>query len=423
MTEQPSKSVSNGSKAIIFVSLLVDTMGLAIIIPVLPTLIKTLTGEDLSHASEYGGLMMMSFAAMQFLCAPLMGELSDRFGRKPILLLALTGLGLDYVAHAFAPTIGLLFLSRIFAGVFGASHTVAMAYMADISTPETKAKNFGLVGAAFGVGFFLGPFIGGYCAQWGYQVPFLVAAALSLLNVIVAIFVLPESLPKDRRRKIDWKKTLPFVSLAHLGKYKSLLLFIVSFTLTFLAGKVLESTWTFFTMEAYQWDEAQVGVSLGVVGLMVGIVQAGLVGWALKKFGNKKVIIFGYIIWTIGITSFAMATTETLLYVVLVPYTLGAVATPAIQGLMSNAVPEDEQGNLQGALASLISLTAIAGPPLFTGVFHHYTDKANDIYFPGAAFVVAGVIMLIAAILAFIALGKMKDILSHEDAIDRGEEE
>lgn len=398
-------------------------MGLAIIIPVLPTLIQELTGESVSKSAEYGGYMLMFFAAAQFLFAPLMGELSDRFGRRPVLLLALTGLGIDYLVHAFAPTITILYISRIVAGIFGSSHTVASAYIADVSTPEDKAKNFGLLGAAFSLGFIVGPFIGGVCAQWGYQVPFIVAACFSFLNVIFGLFVLPESLPKKLRRKVNTTKTLPFVSLIHLGKYKSLLLFVIAFTLTFLAGQVLPSTWAFFTIEAFDWSDKEVGYSLAVVGVLVGTAQGLLVGKSVKRFGSKAVIVAGYLLWTFGMFAFAFASNSYLLYAALVPYALGATASPVIQGIMSNAVPGNEQGNLQGALTSLISLTAVFGPVLFTWIFHKFTAQGAELYFPGASFLVAAGILVISTVIALIALSRMKELFTSKEVLDSPEDE
>ncbi len=401
------KKVKSGSLIFIFITILVDIMGVAIIIPVFPTLIKSLTGLELNEAGLWGGLLISSFAIMQFLFAPLMGELSDRFGRRPILFLSLGGLGLDYVFHAFAPTIAWLFVGRMLAGVFGASHTVATAYIADISTPENKAKNFGMIGAAFGLGFFLGPMIGGFCAQWGYQVPFLVAAAMALMNLIFGLLVLPESLPKEKRRAFDYKKAIPGVSLIHLSKYKSLGLFIIAFVLVHLAGQVMHSVWSFFTMEAYGWDEALVGISLGVVGFLVGVVQGGLIGWVVKKFGQKKVIMLGFCLWSLGMIGFAFAMNEVILYIVLIPYVLGGIAGPTLQGLMSNTVPDTEQGNLQGALTSMISLTAVIGPLIYTALFFYFSDKTEGIYFPGAPFVLAAVFLTIGTIFAYAALKRM----------------
>ena len=413
-------SAKHGRSSIIFIfiTILLDVMGIAIIIPVVPELIQSLTGEPLNVAAGYGGLLMMTFAAMQFLCAPLMGELSDRFGRRPVLLLALAGLGIDYLFHAFAPTIGLLFLSRVLAGIFGASHTVATAYMADISTPENKAKNFGLIGAAFGLGFFLGPFLGGFFAKWGYQMPFIVAACFSLVNVIWGLFVLPESLPVEKRRKMDWKRVIPGVSLIHLSRYKALILFVVAFTLVNLAGQVMPATWSYFTIEAFNWDVQEIGISLGVVGLLVGLVQAGLIGWSVKKYGKRRVIMGGYLLWTVGMLAFAFADTEVLLYAALLPYVLGGVAGPTIQGIMSNAVPDNEQGNLQGALTSMISLTAIIGPLFFSGIFFYFSDRQTDFYFPGAAFLSGGLILVVSTIIAAFALRKLGHLLDSDVVID-----
>ena len=401
------KNNRKASVVFIFITILIDIMGVAIIIPVLPTLIKTLTGQELNEAGLWGGLLISSFAIMQFLFAPLMGELSDRFGRRPILFLSLAGLGLDYVFHAFAPTLAWLFVGRMIAGVFGASHTVATAYIADISTPETKAKNFGMIGAAFGLGFFLGPMIGGFCAKWGYQVPFLVAAAMSLLNLIWGLLILPESLPKEKRRAIRWRNVIPGVSLIHLSKYKSLGLFIVAFVLVNLSGQVLPAIWSFFTMEAYSWNETLIGISLGIIGLLVGIVQGGLIGYAVKKLGQRKVIMYGFLLWTTGMIGFAFAINEYILYAALLPYVLGGVAGPTLQGFMSNSVPDTEQGNLQGALTSMVSLTAVVGPLIYTGLFFYFSDKHAITYLPGAPFILAAFFLIIASIIAFFAINRM----------------
>ncbi|MCG8575055.1 MAG: TCR/Tet family MFS transporter [Flavobacteriales bacterium] len=401
---------NTASLTFIFVTILVDVIGIGIIIPVIPKLIEGLTGQPLNEAAGWGGLLIMSFAAMQFLFSPLMGELSDRYGRRPILLISLAGLGVDYYFHAIAPTIWWLFAGRILAGICGASFTVATAYIADISSKENKAKNFGLIGAAFGVGFIIGPIIGGICAKWGVQVPFYVAAGFTILNFLFGLFLVPESLPKEKRRKINWAKTIPGVSLAHLNKYGSMLGLIIAFVLVHMAGQVMPSTWSFFTMELYGWDEAMVGYSLGVVGLLVGIVQGGLIGWATKKFGNRRVIMFGFLSWTLGMLLFSVAFSQAYLFVAIIPYVLGGVAGPTIQGVMSNQVPEDEQGNLQGALTSMISLTAVLGPILYTGLFYYYSGDKAQVYFPGAPYLLGGVFLVISSIVAFFALKKIKDI-------------
>jgi len=395
----------------IFITILVDVIGIGIIVPVIPTLIEKLTGQPyLNEAAGWGGLLMMSFAIMQFLFSPLMGELSDRFGRRPILLISLAGLGVDYYFHAIAPTIELLFIGRILAGICGASFTVAAAYIADISTKENKAKNFGLIGAAFGLGFIIGPAMGGFFAQWGVQVPFYVAAVITLANFIFGLVILPESLPKSKRRKINWAKCIPGVSLVHLNKYGAMLGLIIAFVLVNMAGQVMPTIWSYFTMQMYGWNELGVGISLMIVGLLVGIVQGGLIGWATKKFGNKRVIMFGFISWTVGMLSFSLAFSEFYLFAALIPYVLGGVAGPTIQALMSNKVSDDEQGNLQGALTSMISLTAVVGTLLYPGIFYFFADVEATHYFPGAPFLAGGFFLIIGTIIAFYTLKKYSDL-------------
>lgn len=409
-TSSNNSGTQNKSALIfIFITILVDVIGIGIIIPVVPTLIKSLTGSNLSDAATIGGLLMISYSAMQFLFAPLIGELSDRFGRRPVLLFSLLGLGIDYIFHAFAPTLAWLFVGRFLAGITGASFTVASAYIADVSTPENKAKNFGLIGAAFGLGFILGPVIGGYCASWSVQAPFFVAAGLTLLNFLFGLFMVPESLPIEKRRPIIFTNVIPGVALFHLSKYKSLLGLIIAFSLVSLAGQVMPSTWSFFTMENYNWGEKEVGISLAVVGFLVGIVQAGLIGVFVKKFGNKRVILLGFIFWSIGMTALCFAYNPFLLYVALIPYVLGGIAGPTLQGVMSNFVSATEQGNLQGALTQLMSLMAIIGPILYTTIFTHYTASKTENYFPGAPYILAAFFVIVSCLIAFMSLGKFTD--------------
>ena len=392
----------------IFITILVDVIGLGIIIPVIPGLIEKLTGEGLSEAAGYGGLLMISFAAVQFLFAPVLGELSDRFGRRPVLLMSLFGLGLDYIFHAFAPTIGWLFVGRILAGITGASHTVAAAYIADISTKENKAKNFGMIGAAFGLGFIIGPLIGGVCAQWGIQVPFFVAAGITLLNFTFGFFVVPESLAQENRRKIDIRKMIPGVSLLKIGKYSGLGGLIIAFFLIQTAGQALPAVWSYYTMFMYKWTEAGVGYSLAVVGIMVSIVQAVLIGKVVKKFGEHKTIVVGMIFSAAGMTLFSLAFVDWMIYCFLLVYVLGGVASPTLQSYLSNKVPDNEQGNLQGALTSMVSITSIIGPAIATGLFYKFSSATASFYFPGAPYAMGGIIIGTAAVVAYFALSKAK---------------
>jgi len=387
------------SLVFIFVTILVDVIGIGIIVPVLPTLITELSGEGLSKASQIGGWLMGAYALMQFFCAPALGALSDRYGRRPIILLALLGLGLDYIFHAWAPTMTWLFIGRILAGVTGASFTVATAYIADISTPEKKAQNFGLVGAAFGLGFILGPVIGGITAEYGVRVPFLVAAGLSLLNFLYGIFILPESLKKENRiETIDWKKANPFSALKNFKSFPALVGFMIPFFLIYIAGHSVQSTWTFYTMYRFDWDEAMVGYSLALVGIIVAIVQGGLVKVVVKAIGEKLTVLVGMAMWSLGLILFATAHKEWMVFAYIIPYCLGGVAGPTIQGIMSNIVPDNMQGQLQGILTSIMSLTSILGPPLMTYIFYVFSGESALFDFPGAPFAL-GAIMMIAAFL------------------------
>ncbi|MBN4081534.1 TCR/Tet family MFS transporter [bacterium AH-315-C07] len=396
----------------IYITALLDIIGIGIIIPVVPTLIINLTGHGLSEASQYGGWLMSSYAIMQFLLAPLLGSLSDKYGRRSLLLLAMFGLGIDYLIHAFAPTIFWLFVGRILAGSCGASFTIATAYISDISTPATKAKNFGLIGSAFGLGFIIGPAIGGFMLEWGIQAPFFLAAGLSFANFLFGYFVLPESLPKEQRRNFDWKKANPIGSLVLLRKYPLISGLIVSFFLIHMAGQSLPATWVFFTELKFHWDEKMVGLSLALVGLLVAIVQGGLVGLFIKKLGEFKTIMVGMALWTLGLVLFACSTTGWMLLASCIPYCLGGVAGPSLQGIISNQVPSNEQGELQGAMTSIISVTTILSPLIMTGIFSHYTRDTTSLYLPGAPYWLASIFMLMGMIFTLRILRNNKSSIS-----------
>ena len=384
----------------IFITLLIDVIGFGIIIPVVPKLIMELTGGGMSDASVYGGWLMFAFAAMQFIFSPILGGLSDQFGRRPVILISLFGFGLDYILVALAPSIGWLFVGRIFAGITGASFTTASAYIADVSTPEKRAQNFGMIGAAFGLGFIIGPVIGGILGQYGARVPFYAAAGVTLLNWLYGYFVLPESLSKENRRPFDWKRANPIGSLMHLRKYPVISGLVISLVCIYVAAHAVQSTWSYFTMEKLKWDETMVGYSLGVVGILVSLVQGLLIRYTTPLFGPKKSVYIGLALYTLGLILFAFASQSWLMFLFLVPYCLGGVAGPALQALMSNQVPANEQGELQGALTSLISVTSIVGPPLMTGLFAFYTKPTALVYFPGAPFLAGAVFMMVSLMMA-----------------------
>lgn len=388
----------------IFITILIDVIGMGVIIPVIPKLIEELTHSGLSEASSYGGWLIFAYAIMQFLCSPILGGLSDRYGRRPILLIALFGLGIDYIFMAFAPSLSWLIVGRVIAGISGASFTTATAYIADISEPEKRAQNFGLVGAAFGLGFIIGPVIGGISAQWGARVPFLVASGLTLINFLYGLFVIPESLDKAHRRKFEWKRANPIGSLMHLRKYPVISGLIASFTLLYIASHAVQSNWAYYTMYKFNWNEAWVGYSLGFVGLLVAIVQGGLIRIINPKIGNNRSVYLGFALYTLGMLLFGFATAGWMMFVFLVPYCLGGIGGPALQGIISNQVPASEQGELQGALTSLISLTSIIGPLLMNNLFYYFTMPGHSVIFPGAPFIVAAVLCSLSLLFAYRSL-------------------
>ena len=391
----------------IFITILVDVIGIGIILPIIPELIMELTGEGNHMAIIYGMWLTTAFAGMQFLFSPVLGEISDRYGRRPILLLALLGLSVDYMLHAWAPTITWLFLGRFLAGITGASFTVASAYIADVSTKDNKAKNFGLIGAAFGIGFIIGPGIGGFFGEIDIRLPFYIAAGLTFANFLFGYFFVPESLTPENRRPIDFMKMIPGVSLVALRNYKGILWLISAFFLANLAGQALPSTWSYYGIERYNWNPRQIGLSLMVVGLLVAIVQGFLVGVLVKKFGKRKVITFGFLLWTIGMFLFSFATEPWMLYAFLIPYALGGIAGPTVQGVISNQVSEKEQGILQGSITGLVSITAILGQLIFSPVFYYFIRPEASIYFPGAPYSLAAFFLLMAFILASLAIKRM----------------
>ncbi len=399
---KPKKTAAIG---FIFITLMIDVTGLGLIIPVMPKLIQELlSGASISEASRYGGLLTFCYAIMQFLFAPVLGGLSDKFGRRPVLLFSLFGFGLDYLFLSFAPTLGWLFVGRAIAGITGASFTTATAYIADISTPENRAQNFGMVGAAFGLGFIIGPVIGGFLGSFGPRIPFMVAAGLSLANWLYGYFVLPESLPMHNRRPFQWRRANPLGSLKQLTRYKGLGGLLISFLLIYTAAHAVQSNWSFFTIERFNWSEKMIGISLGVVGLLVGAVQGGLIRYINPRLGNEKSVYTGLLLYSAGLFCFAFATQSWMMFVFLLPYCLGGITGPALQSIISGSVAPDQQGELQGALTSLISISSIVGPPMMTGLFSYFTGKNAPFHFPGVAFLLGAVLMLISTYFAYRSL-------------------
>ena len=394
----------------IFITLLIDVMGWGLIIPVMPKLISQLKNISVNEASAYGGILLSTYAITQFLFSPVIGNLSDKYGRRPVLLSSLLGFGIDYIILALAPTYGWLFLGRIIAGITGASFTTASAYIADVSTAETRAKNFGLIGAAFGLGFIIGPALGGLLAGWGVRAPFYAAAGLCLLNALYGYFVLPESLSKENRRPFDWKKANPFGSLQFLRKTPAISGLALCFFLIYLAAQAVQGNWSFFTIYRFHWTEGMVGASLAVVGLLVGGVQAGLTRIVNPKLGDEKSIYLGLFLYTFGLILFSFASATWMMFAVLVPYCLGGLANPSLQSTLAGHIPPTQQGELQGALTGLMSLTTIIGPLIMNNLFTFFTGPKAPFHFPGVSFLLGAVFMFCSLIIVWIVLSREKKL-------------
>jgi len=393
----------------IFITLLIDVIGFGLVIPVLPGLLEQMTGGSLSTASRYGGFLMFTYAAMQFLFSPVIGGLSDRYGRRPVILAALFAFGIDFILQGLAPSIGWFFAGRVLAGITGASFTAGTAYIADVSEPEKRAQNFGIIGAAFGMGFIIGPLLGGLVSHYyGLRAPFFVAAGLALLNWLYGYFILPESLAPENRRPFDWRRANPIGSLLSLRRYPVILSLVASLICIYIAGHANQSTWTYITMAKFGWDERMIGFSLAFVGLATGIVQGGLTRVLIPKLGPRNSVFIGLGLYAVGFVLFAFATQGWMMFAFMVPFSLGGLAGPSLQGIISNQVPDNEQGELQGALTSLISLTSIIGPLLMTNLFAYFTDPASGILFPGAPFLMGAVLSLASMLLAMRTLVKHK---------------
>lgn len=379
--------------AFIFVTVLLDVVGFGIIIPVLPTLIMSLARVDLADAARIGGYLMLAYSAMQFVSGPVLGGLSDKYGRRPILLASLAAFGLDYLLTGFAPTLAWLFAGRIIAGITGASFNSAYAYIADVTPPERRTQDFGLLGFAFGVGFIVGPAVGGLLASYGARTPFFVAAGLALVNVAYGFFALPESLAKEDRRAFDWRRANVWGSLVRLRALRPAVLILA--TATFLwsfAQMSLQSTWNYFTIFRFGWSVKQVGWSLAAVGVSAILAQAVLTRLLVPRFGERRLVPWAAVSAILGYIVYAIATKGWMMYAGIAVATLGGLVYPSLQSLMSAEVGRDSQGELQGAVSSLVSLAAIFGPPVMTQAFAYFSSPAAPVQLPGAAFVLAAML-------------------------------
>jgi MFS transporter, DHA1 family, tetracycline resistance protein len=400
----PSPAQTRGhALAFIAVTLLLDTIGFGLIMPVYPRLLVELTGQGLSRAAVYGGWLGFVYAAMQFVCAPILGNLSDRYGRRRVLLIAIGALGIDYIIMGLAPTLAWLFVGRAIAGAAGASFTPAYAYVADISPPEKRAQNFGVVSAAFGIGFIIGPAIGGLLGTFGPRAPFFAAAALSLLNFCYGFFVLPESLPPERRRAFQWRRANPLGTLGQMRKHPVVLGLLCALFLWALGNQVMPTTWAFYTKLRFGWSEAMIGASFAAVGVVMASSQAIVMRFLVPRLGERRAALLGIVSGTAGYAGFGLATASWMMFAWLGSWFLAAIVMPTTNALMSHRISPDAQGELQGAVASLFSLSAIIGPPIMTHLFAHFTSPESTIHVPGAAFLAAAVLAGVSLVIFWLS--------------------
>jgi DHA1 family tetracycline resistance protein-like MFS transporter len=383
-----------GKNALVFVmiTVLLDVITFGLIAPVLPSLLVDLTGDPVNRVAIYGGWLAFIFAFNQFICAPILGGLSDRFGRRPVLLAAVAMLGVDYLIMGFAPTLGWLFVGRFLSGIAGASFTPAYAFVADVSPPAKRAQNFGLISASFGIGFIIGPAIGGLLGSFGPRTPFFVAAAVSLANFIYGVLVLPESLPEERRRPFEWRRANPLGTLLRMRRHPAVLGLLGAFFVWAVAHQVMPSTWTFYTKFRFGWSEATIGVSLALAGAMMALSQATLVRVLVPRWGERRTALTGIAVAAVGYLGYALATEGWMMFAWLGTWLFGAMVMPTTNAYMSHQIEPEAQGELQGAIASLYSLSAIAGPPLMTQLFAHFSGPDAIAHVPGAAFFASAIL-------------------------------
>ncbi len=387
----------------IFVTRLIDAMGFGIVMPVLPQLLLHMGEPDIAAATRTGGILIVTYALLQFFVGPIIGNLSDRFGRRPIILASLFAYGLDYLLMGFAPTIAWLFIGRAVAGIAGAVYVPANAFVADVTPPERRAEAFGLVGSAFGLGFILGPGIGGLLGEFGPRAPFFAAAALAGINFLFGLFVLPESLPPERRRKFSWRRANPLGAIAMLRRYPSVLFVALTAVAVLVSTNVYPSTWAFFTTAKFGWSTGLIGLSLVATGIAMAGAQAFLTGRISKLLGGFGAATLGLSSAAIIALAYAFVTETWMVFALTFIGAIQAITHPALHALMSQRVPADAQGELQGGVASLGSMANIIGPLAMTQTMAYFTASSAPVYFPGAAFVLAALVNLVGVLFLWIA--------------------
>ncbi len=395
---------ARASSLFIVFTVAIDAMGIGLIIPVMPELIQQVRGASIAEAAYWGGLLTFTYASMQFLCGPLLGNLSDRYGRRPVLILSLVFMGLDYFLMAIAPTLALLFVARFISGITGATYAVAAAYLSDTSEKGQRSSSFGLIGAAFGIGFVLGPALGGLIGEFGARMPFFIAGGLALANAAFGLLILPETLPAEKRRRFEWHRADPFRALLRIKNLPGIGGVMLVVLIHSIAQNVYPSVWSYFTIEKFAWSVSTVGFSLAVYGLCAALVQVFVLRMILARFGESPTAILGMFISLFTFIGIVFIENSFVVFAALPVVALGAMVGPSLQGIMADRVADDEQGELQGVFASILALSSIISPLLMTYTFKEFTQSNAAIYFPAAPFVVSATLTAIA--LAMFLLNK-----------------
>ncbi len=405
MTTAPSRH----AVTFVLLTVLLDMVGFGLIMPVLPTLIEDVGHMTLANASLIGGWMFFAFSATQFLFSPLMGNLSDRYGRRPLLLLAVFGLGVDYLFSALAPTLFWLFVGRAIAGLCGSSYVIANAYIADVTAPEDRAKAFGMMGAAFGIGFVLGPALGGLLGEFGPRVPFYVAAGISTLNLIYGWFVLPETLPPAKRRAFEWRRANPFGTLKVFRQYQGVLPMCIVLGVYFFATSVYPAIWAFWGMAKFDWSVSMVGLTLAAFGIVTAAFQGGLAGPAVKRYGEEQVVMIGMVSAVIAAVGYGLAGSLTMVLILLFIHGPEGFVHPMLTAIMSKAVPDDAQGELQGGISSVMNIAMLAGTVFFSQIFGYFMQPSGAVFSPDIAFFIAAGVLALSLVMFQIARPKVAD--------------
>lgn len=405
MSQQPQ-----GKLAVwfVFATVLLDMIGIGLVVPVLPRLISEIAGRDIANASVLGGWLFFVYGGMQFLFGPAVGNLSDAVGRRPVLLLSVFGLGIDYFLTALAPTIGWLFIGRGIAGICGASYVTANAYLADITKPDDRARAFGLIGAAFGVGFTIGPALGGILGEFGPRVPFYAAAAFSLVNFAFGLFVLPETLPPDKRRPFEWRRANPLGALKVFSTYPGVIPLAAAMFVFFLASSVYPAIWAYWGIARFGWSEMTIGLSLAAFGLVTALTQGFVTGPIVARFGERRVMIFGLLMTVIAVVGYGLAPS---LFVVMLLFVVNApegFVQPTMTAILSHAAPDDAQGEMQGGIASLQNLGMLIGTVVFAQIFGYFMQPNAIVMSPSVGFFVAAALFTLTLVWVVLATSERK---------------